>query len=646
MTQDGIPGDLPLSEIISGADPAILLASLVTITGDTSRVAEFAPSLGHRSSPSGISSSLPPGARARLERWAAEVLPSAAGNAASPRATAAALDDETFRDLASALVGWPLNVGSVPYLREQAGFASFVPTVPRTRDVPGDFTLAIIGAGMTGIAMAVAAGQAGIGYQVLEKNDGIGGVWRQNRYPGVGVDTPSKYYSFSFEINPEWTHSFPEGDQYLRYLERVAAKYQVPERITFGAEVTALDWDEDTSRWRISYLKDGRPAETSASAVVTAAGYLTRPRLPDVPGIGSFAGDWFHSARWDHDCDFRGRRLAVVGSGCTSVQVVNAVAPETASLTLFQRQPHWVMPSAGTTDPLPEPERWLLARVPAYAAWARLQTFLPIADANYESVRYDPEWAQSHDLSISRLNDAVLRRGLSHLEASFGDRPDLMAVMKPGYAPMGKRLVRDPGRYFETLKQDTSEVVTSGLKEVTPRGIVDGDGVLHEADVIVYATGFTLEYLTHWTVTGRDGRTLAGEWRDRPMAYLGCQVPGFPNLFITSGPNASAAHGAGHNFTVEAMVHYVIECVQALAEAGAAALDVTEDALARWRAEVDAVLADSVWVRERRATTYYRNTRGDIVLPGPLKYEDYWNRLRRPDPADLRFTGKQARRRT
>lgn len=635
MTQTGSVDSAQLSAFIQEANPAVLLASLVSITGETGRIAEFAPRLSHQLVGRKYQVVLEPEYRERLDQWADEVL---APLASAGELGTAALDDAAFKALAEAIAGYPLPADSIPHLREEAGFVTFVPTVPRTKKVPEDFKLLIIGAGMAGIAMAVAAKHAGLNFQVLEKNPGLGGVWWQNRYPGVGVDTPSKYYSFSFEINPEWTHAFPPGDQYLSYLQRVAVKYGVADSISYQSQVTSLTWDDDASRWRVSYRKDGRDVETEASVVVTATGYHTRPKLPDVEGIETFGGTWFHSAEWDEGYDFDGKRIAVVGTGCTSVQVVDALADKVSSLTLFQRQPHWVGPNMGSSDPLPAAERWLLRNVPAYAAWSRLLTFLAIGDSNYEAVRYDPEWAGEHDLSISQLNDRMLQLYLNYLNETFADRPDLLAKLTPNYAPMGKRPVRDPGGYYETLKKETSEVVTAGLAEVTPSGIVDSDGRLHEVDAIVYATGFSIEYLTHWTITGRDGKKLADGWRERPMAYLGCQVPGFPNLFITSGPNSSAAHGAGHNFTVESQVHYVIECIQSLAETDSAAMDVTEDALVRWQTEVDELLADSVWGRERRATTYYRNSRGDILLPSPLKMQDYWTRLRQPDLADMKLT--------
>ncbi|WP_448623519.1 flavin-containing monooxygenase [Geodermatophilus sp. URMC 64] len=622
-----------LRATIAQADPAILLASIVSITGDTSRVPEYTPHLTYRVANMAIKSELPAELRARLDDWAVQVLTdSEAYRGHEP----SALDDETFRTLAQALTGLPVDPRSLPFLREQGGFACFTPTVPRTREAPEDFKVTIIGAGMAGVTMAVAAQHAGFDFEVLEKNPGVGGVWWQNRYPGIGVDTHSKYYSLSFEVNPEWTHCYPEGDEFREYLDRVARKYGVIDRFTFGAEVTELVWDEADARWQITYLKDGQRVETSANAVVTAAGYLSRPQLPQVPGIETFQGASFHSAEWDESYDFTGKRVAVVGTGCTSVQIVDALAPTIKSLTLFQRQPHWVVPSADKAG-IPEAERWLLMNVPSYRQWARLHTFLVIGDINYGMVRYDADWASEHELSISAANDMGLQVALGHLEASFSDRPDLLAKLKPDFAFMGKRPIRDPGTYYETLKKDTTEVVTSGLAQVTAHGIVDGDGVLHEVDAIIYATGFALEFLSTWTIVGRDGVKLNEVWQERPLAYLGCQVPAFPNLFVTSGPNANPSHGGGHNFCVEAVVHYAVECLQTLVERGARSIEPTSEALQRWTEEIEEKLADSVWVRETRATTYYRNRRGDVVLASPLLMEDYWTRLREPRLNDLRL---------
>lgn len=619
-----------LTAIVGQADPAILLASLVSLTGDTSRINDYAPHLTHDVVDSSLRGALPAELRARLDEWAIEVI----GDLNRYDGDPLALGDAEFQQLASSLTGIPVELHSLPFLREQGGFTSFTPTVERTKRAPSDFKVLIIGAGMAGVTMAVAAKVAGFDFEVLEKNAGVGGVWWQNRYPGVGVDTHSKYYSLSFEVNAEWTNSHPQGEEFREYLDHVARKHGVFDRITFDAEVTDLIWDEAAGVWNVAYLCDGERRVTTATAVVTAAGYLTRPALPAVPGVESFKGAWFHSAEWDNSHDFAGERVAVIGTGCTSVQIVDSLAPDIKSLALFQRQPHWVVPPS-VESRIPEAERWLLMNVPSYSRWARLHTFLVIGDVNYDAVRYDEDWAATHELSISEANDSGLQVAMGHLEASFGDRPDLLEKLKPNFAFMGKRPIRDPGEYYTTLKKDTTEVVSTGLAEVRPEGPVDGEGNLHEVDSIVYATGFTLEYLTHWNVEGRDGMKLQEVFGDKPVAYMGCQIPGFPNLFMTSGPNANPSHGGGHNFCVEAVVHYIVECLQTLVENDARSIEPTGVALAEWEREVRALLADSVWVRETRATTYYRNASGDVLLANPLRMEEYWTRLREPDLKDM-----------
>ncbi|MGW4340353.1 flavin-containing monooxygenase [Rhodococcus koreensis] len=633
-TAAAAPADVDLAQIVAQADPAILLASIVSITGDTSRIASFAPYLTHEIAHSAIRASLDDTRRKELNAWAIDVI----GNldAYSSR-DALPLDDDSFQTLASHLTGIPIERQSIPFLREQGGFTSFSPTIPRTKSAPQGFKVLIIGAGMAGITMAAAAKTAGFDFEVLEKGAGIGGVWLQNRYPGVGVDTHSKYYSLSFEVNASWTNSYPEGAEFREYLDAVAHKHDVFDKFTFNAEVTDMEWEEEAGQWRVFYLKEGTPHETTATAVVTAAGYLTRPALPDVPGIDTFKGASFHSAEWNEAYDFTDKRVAVVGTGCTSVQIVDALAPKLRSLSLFQRQPHWVVPPA-VEPTIPEAERWLLMNVPSFSRWARLHTFIVIGDVNYDAVRYDAQWAAEHDLSISEANERGRLVAQEHLEASFPDRPDLREKLQPSFAFMGKRPIRDPGAYYSTLKKDTSEVITTGLASVRPEGPVDGDGNLHEVDAIVYATGFTLEYLTHLNIVGRDGRKLSEVFGDSPEAYLGCQIPGFPNLFMTSGPNANPSHGGGHNFCVEAVVHYVVECLQTLVENDARSIEPTEESLSAWIGEVRELLADSIWMRETRATTYYRNSKGEVLLANPLRMEDYWYRLREPDLADMKIS--------
>lgn len=612
---------------LRAANPAVLVATLAARTGDLERAKSFLPHLTHTFQRGGIVSELAPDRMEELVDWCLEL------GLDEDEDASFLMSDEDFCAFAGGLVGWEIPTDTAPFYREQAGFTDFVTAVPLPDVDVTSIDIVAIGAGMAGIAMAVAAGKAGMNCRILEKASEAGGVWHQNTYPGVGVDTPSAYYSFSFEINQQWSGVYPTGQEYLDYLNRVVDRYGIRKNITFGADVTRLEWLQTENRWQISYRRGGKEQIISARAVVTAAGYLTRPQLPQVAGLEDFSGEWFHSAEWNHECDFTGKRVAVIGTGCTSVQVVDALADKVASLTLVQRQPHWVLPPSVDVEFSPI-EKWLNAHVPGYAQWSRLLTFIPISDFNYPVVRFDDEWARTHDLSISPANDQVLQTALGYLEASFPDRPDLAKLLTPNFAPFGKRTIRDPGNYYGALKRETS-TVASGLARVVPEGLIDADGQLHEVDVIVYATGFKLDYLAHVEIIGRSGQRLADAWGDSPVAYNGCQVPGFPNLFITSGPHASAAHGGGHNFTVEAVVHYVIESLRDLAARGAVSVEPAPEALTRWKSEVDELLADSVWVRETRATTYYRNAKGEVVLASPLTMVDFWTRLRGPNPDHL-----------
>ncbi|MGV2984246.1 flavin-containing monooxygenase [Microbacterium sp. AGC85] len=615
---------------LRNADPAVLIATLVSLTGDRKLLERYAPFLTYAHTIHGPASSLAEHQRESLHREATAILQDGSNSEST-----ADLDDAAFLAIATALTG-KAPIESVGYLREQAGLRPSFPQTPLGEDSSGrSFKVIIIGAGMTGIHMGVALGIGGIDYKILERESGVGGVWWTNTYPGAGVDTSSKFYSYSYEINPEWVYSHPERDEFQEYLRDVSDKHGVTEKIRFGAEVTGMVWDATSSVWRVSYTEEDVEKVAVANAVITAAGYLNRGKLPEVEGIDSFSGESFHSSEWNDSVDLRGKRVAVVGTGCTSVQIVDSVVDQVSSLVVFQRQPHWVMPSDGRAM-VGESERWLLKNVPLYANWARLHAYLPAGDANYDLVRFDENWVQEHGGdSINAQNDALRQACMRYLEESFPDRPDLKAKLTPPFPPLAKRPVRDPGGYFDALKRENCTLIASGVSRGTPEGILDGDGVRHPLDVIVYATGFHLEYLSGWRIEGQDGCLLSDVWGDSPNAYNGCLVPGFPNLFITSGPHASEGHGGAHNLIVEAVGNYIIECLRLIASGEAASLEPTETALRRWNEEVSALMKDTVWARETRAIHYARNTKGEVILVNPMRMNDYWERLREPNMDDL-----------
>ena len=294
-------------------------------------------------------------------------------------------------------------------LLEQGGFQRPQPTLPRAVPIPETVRIAIIGAGIAGINVALAAAEEGVGYEIFDRNAEVGGTWLTTTYPGIGVDTPSAYYSLSREVNPDWSSYYPQGAEYQAYLVALANKHRLREHTRFRTEVEALWWDEERRQWQIHSVDgDGRRDISYASVVVTAAGYLNRPRWPDVKGRETFAGNSIHSALWDPSLDLAGKRVAIIGAGCTAVQIVDACVDEVAHLTVFQRQPHWVAPRRRSTDDVPEHRRYLGRHLPHYAKWHRLKSYWGTADNNYPVILQDPDWAREH-LSISPANDVLLQ---------------------------------------------------------------------------------------------------------------------------------------------------------------------------------------------------------------------------------------------
>ena len=369
--------------------------------------------------------------------------------------------------------------------------------------------------------------------------------------------------------------------------------------------------------------------------VIPAAGYLNRPRWPEIEGRHTFTGVSVHSAQWDPELDLTGKRVAVIGAGCTAVQIVDACVDQVAHLTVFQRQPHWVAPRKRLSDDVPEHRRWLNNHIPFYANWNRLKSFWGTADNNYPVILRDPQWAAEHPLSISKANDALLQLCLDYIDRTFGAGSELAAKVTPDFAPYGKRIIRDPGGYYAALTRPHVNLEAAEPARINERGIVTQEGRQIDLDVIIYATGYYLDFLSTVDIRGRDGVRLAEVWGDSPSAYRGGTVPGFPNMFVSSAPNYSPGHGAGHNFGVEIMVHYVMECLQLMALRGARTIEVKPEAFTDYVRRVDEAMADTVWCHTPTAHTYYRSGSGRIVTAFPFRLIDMWQSHRAPIEDDF-----------
>ncbi|MGN6335714.1 flavin-containing monooxygenase, partial [Mycobacterium sp.] len=612
------PGELRHN--LRQADPGVLVAVLAQLTGDPLVLETYAPKISHIPDP--------PERAGVTDPDTADALVDAVIDALNQPRRAdplAAADRDLFARLLPIALGSEVDDEQVDLLLEQGGFHRSQPTLPRTVSIPDTVNIAIIGAGIAGMSVALAAASEGVSYEIFDRNEEVGGTWLTTTYPGIGVDTPSAYYSLSWEVNPEWSSYYPQGAEYQRYLVALADKYKLRERTRFRTEVDALWWDAERNKWQIhSVDADGRRDVSYASVVVTAAGYLNRPRWPDVQGRETFAGTSIHSAQWDSALDLTGKKVAVIGAGCTAVQIVDACVDQVDHLTVFQRQPHWVAPRKRPTDEVPAHKRYLGRHLPYYAKWNRLKSYWGTADNNYPVILQDPEWAKDH-LSISAANDVLLQMCLEYIEQTFGKDTELAKKVTPDFAPYGKRIIRDPGGYYAALTRDHVDVEASEPAEVNAKGIVTQDGRQIDLDVIIYATGYYLDFLSTIDIRGRDGKKLAEEWGDSPRAYRGGTVPGFPNLFTMSAPNYSPGHGAGANFSMEVLAHYIIECLQLMALRGATTMEVTQQAYDEYVDAIDEAMSGTVWCHTPNAHTYYRSGSGRVVVATPYRLVDVWH---------------------
>jgi len=619
-----------IAEILAGADAAIQLACLIQLTGDVSLLDRYGPGTMQEPNPNMrlMPRTVMPEVNARAVRARlAELLAAVA----EPEVALPLPDPAMFRRLAELVVGQGVPDEFLPLLREQAGFEAPQPVRPVTRQPPETLDVAIIGAGMAGINAAVQAQRRGFRYTVYERHHEVGGTWRAHNYPGVAVDTPSLYYSFSYELNPNWTDYYPAGKDYQAYLVNLVDEYGIREHIRFGTEVVSLRWSDDDQRWHITLrAEDGTVQESTAAAVITAVGYLNSLSFPPNVDRGAFAGTQFHTYDWDPEVQLAGRRVGIVGAGATSMQIVPKIVDEVDLLTVFQRQAHWVVPKFSGEKEVGAADRWALRHLPFYNQWSRLKIYWYLSDNLYPNIRADQEWMRTHPYSINAGNERVRQLCLKHIYDTFGDDPEMVAKMTPDHPPNSKRINKDPGGYYAALRRENARVVTSAVTRVVPEGIATADGELHELDVIIWATGYKLRFLSQFEIRGRDGVLLSDVWGDSPTAYLGTVVPGFPNLFITSGPHASTAHGGGQNFLFEASTQYIMECLQLMVDADASSLEVTREAHDEYNAGVDQMLTGSIWCHTGTAHTYYLNTRGRPILPSPWRMVDYWTKLRTP----------------
>ena len=474
--------------------------------------------------------------------------------------------------------------------------------------------VAVIGSGFGGLGMGVRLRREGItDFVILERADAVGGTWRDNSYPGCACDVPSHLYSFSFAPNAEWPRSF-SGQRHIRdYLERVTDVYGLRSHLRFDSEVLSGRWDNETARWHIRTSQ----GELTADVVITATGPLSDPQIPDVPGLAGFPGRVFHSARWDHGYDLRGKRVAMIGTGASAIQIVPSIQPDVAKLTVVQRTPPWIMPRMDRD--IAGPEKWLHATVPATAK-ARRGLLWVIREFQVGAFVKRPV-----------LLKAAERLARWHLNRAIKD-PALRAKLTPDYTIGCKRILLS-NTYYPALAQPNAEVVASPLREVRGSTIVTADGTEREVDAIIFGTGFHVTDMPiGQRLTGADGRTLAEHWKDGMAALRGTAVDGFPNLLMLIGPNT----GLGNSsmiLMIESAVNYAADYLRTLDRTGAAALVPKSSAVREWNDELQRRMTRTVW-NTGGCVSWYLDANGRNTTLWPGTTGAYRRATRRVDPAE------------
>ncbi len=454
---------------------------------------------------------------------------------------------------------------------------------------PTTSTVAIIGTGFGGLGMAIRLKQSGLDDLVIfEKAGDVGGCWRENTYPGAACDVPSHLYSFSFEPKTDWSRRFAPQPEILDYLRHCAEKYDVRRHIRFHTEVAGAEFDESTGLWAIR-LADGSTHQ--AQVLITASGQLSRPSYPKITGIESFAGEMFHSAHWNHDYDLTGKKVAVIGTGASSIQFVPAIVDQVEQLTLFQRDAPYV--TAKPDKEYRHLDHTVNARIPGLQRVKRATTYWLLETRALGFTRFEKAMALDSWLAarnISNITDDELRERVTPTD------------------PIGCKRILLANDYYQALDRPNADVITDAIVEIRPEGVVTADGTVHDVDAIILGTGFTAtQFLAPMSITGRGGLDLNEAWADGAEAYLGITVSGFPNLFMLYGPNTNLGHSS-IVFMLESQIGYVRQAIRHLFDSDAAWLDVRADVQDEFNDDVQRRIKSTVW--DKGCTSWYQTASG------------------------------------
>lgn len=471
-----------------------------------------------------------------------------------------------------------------------------------------DFTIsvAVVGGGIGGIAAATMLKRAGYdNVTVFEKNAGLGGVWHANTYPGAACDVPSHFYEFSFALNPDWSRRYAPQPEIKAYLERVVREQGVESMFRFNSEVRSATWDDERGQWTL----DTAAGEHSADVLITACGQLSTPKFPDIDGLDHFEGPAFHTAKWRHDVDLTGKRVAVIGTGCSAAQVVPAIQPKVATVDVYQRSPGWTMPRMDYE--YSDRAKRLFRRFPALQRLDRL------------SVQAIMEFGAIGMTKRKWMLTPLKALGRKRIRDAIAD-PRLRKALTPK-DEFGCKRVMVTDDWYPALAKPNVNVITGGVQRITPHGVVGGDGVERPADVLVLATGFkSHDFVAPMEIRGVGGRRLADEWAQTPKAYLGLSVPAFPNMFLLYGPNTNGGTGSVV-FIVEAGMTHVLAALAELKRTGTRKIEIRREVADDFHRQVVQALPDTVWTG---CGNWYLDQNGHSPNQWPWRWATYTRRTR------------------
>ena len=626
---------------LEGANPVPLAMSLIHMTGDLSLLERITPHIrGAWEHLESIPPELASDIRNRMATCMVEMGEGGAPVLAQP-------SSQVIQKMMSAAVGEQVSEAYVPMLLEQVGLQvsdqhmlnlsqSATHGEVQSGAKTNDIHVAIIGAGASGLCAAIQLGELGIPYTIFEKNAEVGGTWYENRYPGCAVDTPNHFYQFSFEPNNNWPNYFSQRDAIQAYLQHCADKYEVRKHIRFNTEVSSAVFDEATQTWTIQVTSKttnhtigltANKAESveriQANAVICAVGQLNRPAIPKLPGLEQYQGQVIHTAQWPDQIDLTGKKVALIGTGASAVQVGPAIAAQVGSLTVLQRSGSWVVRRPNIDGVVSEDTKWVLNNVPFYAPWYRFQLFWAFGDGLFEALKIDPTW-QGGSESISAFNARLRESMMKHIRRELAGRDDLLKKVVPDFPPFGKRVLGDAG-WYSMLKRDNVRLETGAIKQVHAKAVELEDGTLIEAEILVMATGFQAgRMLWPMDIQGRSGVTIRQKWGDDdPRAFLGITAPEFPNFFMMYGPNTNIGHGGSALFLAECQTRYFMGLIQAIRTQLIRSVECRQEVHDRYNQEIDHLLGQLSWSHPS-VSTWYKNAKGRIVTNQPWSLLDYW----------------------